>query len=340
MLARPGYGPSPAREDPLVEQRKHITRVSHQGRTVEVPVVSMSARLPGPVVVVAGNVHGDEYTGLVAAHELVHTLQRELIRGKVYLYPTLNPIGLGEGSRGVGKAGPDLNRRFPGSAEGDLGQRLAYGIWQDLTGREPDLLLDLHADSAHSVPYAIIDRAVSLRGAERRSLDERLRTLAEATGLTVLHEYPDELYQRFGLDRSLAGAVVNLLGVPAVTIESGPRGIVSPEAVRGTVDAVLGVLASMGLVLTSPPPHGSRVQGGPWRRTSGPRTRRAGLFVPALPPGRPFGAGALLGWVRSVDGALLEEVRTPVEGLVVSWVDGAWLEPGTVVATLGVPEGS
>lgn len=322
----------------MVEQRTHITRLSHQGRTVEVPVVTLRARLPGPVVAIAGNVHGDEYTGLVAVHELIDALQRELIGGQVHLYPSMNPLGLRAGSRGVGAQGPDLNRRFPGSAKGDLGQRLAAAIWQDLRGRKPDLVVDLHADSAHSVPYAIVDRAVRLKGSARRALDDRLRALAEATGLTVLHEYPDELYQRFGLDRSLAGAVVNELGVAAVTLEIGPRRVVSPAAVGVARTAVLGILGHLGVVRRGADPHPSRVLGGPWRRTSGPRTRRAGLFVPALGAGAVFDAGALLGRVRGLDGTLFEEVRSSLGGILISWVDGGWLDSGTVVATLGVPE--
>ena len=37
----------------------------------------------------------------------------------------------------------------------------------DLIGRKPNLVIDLHADSAQAVPYVLIDRPVSMTGATR-----------------------------------------------------------------------------------------------------------------------------------------------------------------------------
>lgn len=322
-----------------VDRRLEHVRVEDAGRSVEIPVVSLDSGAPGPTVVIGGNVHGDEFTGVLAAHELLDHVSAGLARGRVHLYPSLNPPGLLAHSRGVGSGGPDLNRQFPGRRNGDLAQRLARGIWEDLVRREPALLIDLHADSSGAIPYAIVDRAVRRIGDERDRLQRDLRRYADATGLTVIHEYPDDLYLRFGLDRSLAGAMVNHLGVPAVTIESGPRRVVNMEAVQVTVRAVLRLLVHLEMIAREVPPEAARIAGGPWRRTSGPRTSEDGLFVPSIPPGTRVERGALLGVIRGLDGQVVEEVRATGEGLVISWVDGAWLTAGTVVATLGIPDG-
>jgi len=323
----------------LLPRIEHV-RVGNRGDALKLPVVSLASPVSGPAVVITGNVHGDEYIGVTAAHLLVDRLQHDLGRGAVHVYPSLNPNGLRSGNRGIGRDGPDLNRRFPGSRNGDFASLLALTIWEDLAARKPDLLIDLHADSGQSIPYAIIDRAVRKRGAARKRMDARLRAHAEATGLTVLHEYPDDLYLRFGLDRSLAGATVNHLGVPAVTIEAGPRGVVSMAAVGVMVNAVLGVLADVGMVEGGFEPDPSRRTDGPWRRTAGPQTTKPGVFEPALAPGSLFEPGDLLGRVHELQGRVVEEVRAPSLGVVVSWIDGCWLEKGTVVATVGVPEAS
>ncbi len=321
-----------------METRHEQLKVGDRGRTVELPVLTVRTDTEGPRVVITGNVHGDEATGVFAAHRLFERLQGELLVGRVHIYPSLNPLGLRATSRGVGPDGPDLNRKFPGRRTGDLASRVARALWDDLAAREPTLLIDLHADSAQSIPYAIVDRAVRRKGAAREAMDATLRAYADASGLTVLHEYPDELYLRFGLDRSLAGATVNDLGVPAVTIEAGPRRVASPRAVDVTVEAVLGILARDGMVARPPTADPTRREGGPWRRTSGPRTRYEGLFVATLRPGALFESGDVLGVVRSLDARVLEEVRATAPGILVSWVDGVWLEAGTVVATLGIPE--
>ena len=53
----------------------------------------------GPNAVVTANIHGDETTGVGVIHNLARCLPDLLLRGSVYLYPTLNPDGLAACSR-------------------------------------------------------------------------------------------------------------------------------------------------------------------------------------------------------------------------------------------------
>jgi hypothetical protein len=39
--------------------------------------------------------------------------------------------------------------------------------------------------------------------------------------------------------------------------------------------------------------------------------------------------------VRGLDGDLRDEVRAEADGIVVSWVEGAWIDAGGVPGTLG-----
>jgi predicted deacylase len=202
--------------------------------------------------------------------------------------------------------------------------------------RNPILLIDLHSDSAQSIPYAIIDRPVALGGGARVEMDATLLAYAGATGLTVLQEYPDDQYNRFSLDASLAGAMVNLASVPAVTVECGPRRFVDLEAVQVMFDAVRGLLAHAGLVSSGVDAHSSCIGGGPWRRAPSPRTRRAGLFSPAIQVGTVLGRGDVIGHVTSVAGEEVEELRSLEKAVVISWMVGTWVAAGGVVGTFGV----
>lgn len=304
------------------------------GRRDALPVFVHQAG-PGPVVAVTANIHGDEATGVAVVQELDAWLADALVAGTVALYPSLNPSGLHSRTR-VLPEGLDLNRLFPGQAEGNPGERHAAAIWGDLLRRGVSLVIDLHADSARSIPYAIVDRALSRgRGA---SLAPTLERTARATGLTVLREYPDDQYIRFSLDRSLAGALVNRQAIPAVTVEAGPRRWISASAVSAAFDATRGVLGALGLVDFASIDHDSRVEGGPWRRAAAPRARREGIFRERVPPGGRFEAGELLGTVVDLGGTVLDELRAPVAGLVISWAEVTWLEPGAVPGTLGLLE--
>ncbi len=322
-----------------------MNRIALGTRGADLTVVTVAAppgrrRAPekGPVVVVTANVHGDECTGVGAVLELIPVLESALVRGTVHLYPTLNPEGLERRSRKVPEDDQDLNRLFPGDATGSPAERLAHAAWTDLSARHPDLVVDLHTDAPASIPYALLDRATGLRHGTRGPLEAQARRLAEASGLTVLHEYPEDRYARYRLDRSLTGAVLNRLQVPAVTVEAGPRLYLDPVAVGTAARAVLGMLHALGMVEESPGAHPSRVEGGPWRRDSGPRASSTGLLVPRATPGRLLQRGEPVAEIRSLAGALLEEIVAEADGFVVSLAERTHVVAGVPVCTVALPE--
>lgn len=308
-----------------------------------VPVVVLAAS-PRPVVAVTANIHGDEVTGVAAIHALDEQLRGSsgptLARGTVVLYPSLNPRGLVSQQRVQPIDGVDLNRVFPGDPNGVGASRLAGQLWADLVGRKPDALVDLHADSAVSIPYAIVDRATNHRGAARERMDRAVLAMADASGLMVLHEYPEDQYVRFRLDRSLAGAMVNHASIPAITLEIGPRRAVDPKAVRIAVAAVSRILEHLGLVEASEPAPPVVLAGIRWRRAAAPRVQSPGVFEPSLVPGEGFEAGDVLGVVRALDGTVREVVHADAKGIVVSWSETAWVDTRAVPGTLGLCEGT
>jgi uncharacterized protein len=318
--------------------RRRIDAITLPGAGREPVAVVVHATGPGPVVAVTANIHGDEVTGVAAVHRLDELFPTLLVRGTVVLYPSLNPRGLARQQRVQPDDGVDLNRVFPGERDGTGAARHAALLWKDFADRKLDALVDLHADSAVSVPYAIVDRATHLRGEVRERMDEALQAMAHASGLTVLNEYPEDQYVKFHLDRSLAGAMVNHAGIAAVTLEVGPRRAVDPAAVRVTVAAVLRILVHLGLVQSDPEDPVPRLPGGPWRRIAAPRVRFGGVFEPVLSPGDRFDEGAVLGTVRAIEGTVREVVSAAAPGIVVSWTESAWIEARGVPGTLGVVE--
>ena len=343
---------------------------------VELACISVAAARPGPSVVVTAGVHGDEWTGTGAVELLAEVLQDALVAGTVHLYPSLNPAGRARGMRRVpdagvtspaeapgealrrGRAPPpspeahqigsaegiDLNRCFPGHASGNVADRLAHAIWTDLAVQSPDLVLDLHADSPWSVPYVLLDRAVALGGNRRRRLEDRALALAEASGWTVLHDFEDARYARARLDRSLSGCALNLLGVPAMTLEAGPRGVLEPSAITTMLAALRRLLVALGNLAPDPADvasaHPSRVGGGPWRREIGPLARATGSVVACVPAGRIVARGDLLAEVRDEDGSVRARACAETEGFVVSHLEGRWVTVGSPVCTWATREGA
>ncbi len=293
--------------------------------------VHIDSERPGPVFVVCANVHGDECSGIGAVLRLAERLATELRLGRVHLYPCLNPQGLAARTRGLGVAGPDLNRWFPGDPEGAPVERIAHAWWSEVMRHRPDAVIDLHADSARSVPYVIVDRAVSAAGLRALPAAEQL---AEATGLTVIRDYATADYVRFTLERSLAGAVLNHGGVPALTIEAGPRRAVDESTVRLLEESVLRVVE-----------HGLRRPPGPsnsnsgWRRSAGFRAPTDGLLEIAVSAGAVIAPEMRIASLRTLDGRVAAEIASPVHAQVLAWADGPWLTAGSSLGTFAVAEG-
>ena len=88
----------------------------------------------GPRVAITSGIHGDELEGLYVCHRLAAWLEGlakerpEALLGQVELYPALNPLGLDTLRRGVPIYEVDLNRCFPGHAEGMLPHRVADAV--------------------------------------------------------------------------------------------------------------------------------------------------------------------------------------------------------------------
>lgn len=301
-----------------------------------VPDIEHTAPLDGPLVIVIGNLHGDEVTGLFVAHEIDRWLPDALLRGRVLLYPTVNPLGLAHRVRTVGLEGGDLNRAFPGDRNGGVAERLAAALWADVIERRPSMVIDLHADSAQAVPYALVDREINGRLDLAASVDRA----ASASGLTVVADYPEDEYRRYNLDRSLTGALVNRAAIPAVTLEVGPRRHADPRAIAIAADAVRGILASLGMV-DRPVPSRADADG-PWRRSTAWRAGHDGILVPVVPAGVRFEAGDVVAEVRTIEGALSQRIRADRRGFALSWPDAVWVTAGSPVGTFAVvdtPEG-
>jgi predicted deacylase len=298
------------------------------------PVVSIDTNIAGPIVVVTSNVHGDEPTGIGIVHNLVRCLPGLLSSGAVHMYPTLNPGGLAAATRVLPDDGQDLNRAFPGQSRGMASSRHAHCVWTDILSRSLTVLIDLHTDVTGAIPYAITDRVLDMRN--RRKLSSTCQRLALASGLTTLREYPRDRYQRFSLDRSLSGAMVNREGIPAVTLEVGPRNRLDPQAIAVGTSAVLGVLTELGLVDVPAQAHPSQKNGGPWRRESGPRTNHTGVLIPRVRSGDTLERGRVMAEVRTIRGDVLETLSARSKGFVVALADRAHVVPGVSCATIAV----
>lgn len=98
----------------------------------------------GPRVILLAGVHGDEWDGQLALMNLVRTLQPSQIRGHVIIMSAANFPAVMGNSRTSPIDDVNMNRCFPGDANGTITQQIAHFIEEELMPGS-DLLMDLHS---------------------------------------------------------------------------------------------------------------------------------------------------------------------------------------------------
>ena len=99
---------------------------------------------PGRGVVAIGSTHGDEYEGPAAIKHLLHELREEEVLGRIILIPVLNVVAFNAGRRDTPDDGVNLNRAFPGRADGTITSRIADFVTR-VVFPQVHVVLDLHA---------------------------------------------------------------------------------------------------------------------------------------------------------------------------------------------------
>lgn len=111
---------------------------------VALPVLSACGRADGATLVVTAGVHGDEYEGVRAIHEVFAELDVHAMRGSLLAIPVLNPPAHRACNRVSPVDGANLARVFPGKPDGTLSERIAWSFDRHVLSRA-SFYLDLHS---------------------------------------------------------------------------------------------------------------------------------------------------------------------------------------------------
>lgn len=99
----------------------------------------------GPTILITAGIHNAEYVGIQAAMELAQEFQPEDLSGNVIFVPLVNVSGFENRTMStVYEDGKNLNRVFPGKADGTQAERIACTIVQKLFSLA-DYYIDLHS---------------------------------------------------------------------------------------------------------------------------------------------------------------------------------------------------
>lgn len=289
----------------------------------------------GPVVWLTGCVHGDEVGGIVIIQEIFKRLKKyPLKQGSVFAFPMMNPIGFEAATRNIILSEEDLNRSFPGDKNGSLAERMAEKIFSTIIKTDPALVIDIHNDWIHSIPYTLLDPYPGLR---YRNAYEKARKYSSLTGFLVINEKEsgEEAEQ---LKKTLSGSLI-LHNVPAVTVEVGGANLFSniynEKDIRDAVKSIWNILEHLGMVepvndyfnYQMPEKYKNKIL----RYSHQPVSSTSGLIRFMVKPGQFVAKGQSLARVYNVFGKLQENIVATNDAIILGHTDYSISYPGAEV---------
>lgn len=273
------------------------------GRPLEIPVVVINGAEPGPCVWVDAVIHGDEPEGTWCCHMVEAELDPAKMKGSVVLVPVLNVPAYEAAQRGnpFDTFSYDLNRIYPGKADGYLTERLAHAHSEWL-GKTATYEISIHSGGAHSYLSETIfattdDKAVELA-----------KAMGKGWGL-ILKSF---------LPKGSPPAVMYEAGKQGITIELGGRSATSPQefhrCARTLADGILNVLKYYKVIKGKPSSAGQWLTGVQHALLA----PVSGLFLAETSLGfqKLMKKGDLIARIVDVYGDLLAELHAPTDGMI------------------------
>lgn len=261
---------------------------------------------PGPTLCLTAAIHGDELNGVEIARAMFERSDPETMSGTLIAVPIVNVWGFRSGNRYLADR-RDLNRSFPGSADGTLADLVAHALFERVI-RHCDALVDLHTGSADrtNIPQIRADLAIPAVVALAQRFD---------VGVVVAGAGPAGSLR----------AEANRIGVKAIIYEAGgPYRFEAAEIERGIV-GVTNVMEYLRMVSASAPtPDPQRF----FKHTRWVRSPGGGIFLTDLTPGAKIRVGQKLGVVIDPMTNLRVDVVAPVAGTLVGMAYPQVVLPG------------
>lgn len=287
---------------------------SFQSIDTPVPVLIAHGKQSGPRVCLTAAIHGDELNGIEMVRRLMYQLDPASMRGTVIGIPIVNLDGFRRASRYLADR-RDLNRHFPGSANGSAADRIGHSLFTDVI-RQCQFLVDLHTGSQQRVNLP------QIRGNLK---DEKVFDFSRHFGgITVLHGV--------GAKGTLRRAA-NDAGIPAVTMEAGGPHQLDESAVDAGVKSMETLLQNLGIQ------EGKRFWSSPqpvFYQSDWVRADQGGILMSTVKLGDKVREGQVLGSVIDPVSNTGSAILAPFNGRILGMAVNQVVQTGFATHHIGV----
>lgn len=292
----------------------------------EIPFSIVHGAMPGPVLALVAGTHGMEYVPIVALQRLRTAIDPATLSGTIVMVHVANmPSYLGRTIYYTPADGKNLNRMFPGKADGTLSERIADLLTREVIARATHVV-DLHCgdgnESLRPYVYWMTNGTPEVAEGSRR--------LALASGfdhIVVDRGRPTDPAQSVYLSNTAI-----LRGKPALTVESGYLAVIDEESIARIERAVAGWLRELGMRPTGPPPVAAPI----WiDRSEVLASAATGIFSATVARNDTVAVGTVIGRITDFHGRVLQEIKSPFAGIVLYVLGTPPISKGEPVAFIG-----
>ena len=201
----------------------------HTRTTVKVPVIIEHSVNPGPVVLLLAGIHGDETNGVGIIREIITQNLNKPKVGTIICIPVFNIFGYLIQTREF-PDGRDLNRMFPGSANGSLASQFANQFTKEIAPHV-DYVIDFHTGGGDR------DNIAQIRCSNE---DEKALELAKVFN-------PPMIVFSENIKKSLR-ETLHKMGKTILLFEGGKSNELNPTIINEGVNGTKNVLIRLGLI--------------------------------------------------------------------------------------------
>ncbi|MFY0691204.1 MAG: N(2)-acetyl-L-2,4-diaminobutanoate deacetylase DoeB [Paracoccaceae bacterium] len=293
--------------------------------TIQIPITVLRNG-DGPTALLTGANHGDEYEGPLALVDLAATLSADQISGSVIIVPFMNQPAFKAGARSSPYDGGNMNRIFPGRADGTPSEKIADYFTRILLP-SADVVLDFHSGgrSLEFLPFAACH---ILDDAEHYARCRAARDAFNAPYALEMREIdPAGMYDH----------AAETLGKTFVTTELGGGGSTTPETVAIAKNGVRNLLIHAGILTGTPERAPSRalIQPGENCFAFSPC---GGMIEYLAPLGATVSRGEVIAriWETGHTGRPAHQITSAMDGLLIARHFPGLVQQGDCVAVMAV----
>ena len=303
----------------LLPGRTAKDHIHVEGTELKVPHVMLCGNEPGPVLLVTAGIHNAEFVGIQAAIELSNEIDPADLAGSLIIVPLANRSGFENRTMSlVHEDGKNLNRVFPGDADGTEADRLAHMLFSTFI-THADAYVDLHSGDGYEdlTPYVyyVVDTPN----------EETARKMAYCTDTAICIR-----------SRCRTGGAYNLAavnGIPGILIERGCLSLFTREEVEADKRDVINIMKMLGMLS-----GGYEIFDKSELYEHDIDSPSTGCWYPRLHAGDSFSKGDVIGEIRDYFGALTDEIVAHEDGVILHQVASLNIMKGDPMVAYGVPE--